>query len=186
MGLFDGPPPRTGGRAGGGHKRETPRLRWLARALRDSVAERVWAPAAAAGGGGEGGGGGGGAVEAMKLLLEDLAHSYQGRRASARRALQSVLASSPAGKRGSVRAGASAAAGAAGIAVGAGRVAWTPAKGRKRGGGAEEEEGEGDEERVVVLQKEADEEQCGWLFWCHALPSWTDVSVGGDRPSCRG
>ncbi|CAM9939189.1 unnamed protein product, partial [Hapterophycus canaliculatus] len=93
--------------------KETPRLRWLARALRDSVAERVWAPPAATPATGEGGGAGGaggsgagdpaaggaaggsGAKEAMRLLLEDLAHSYQGRRESARRALQSVLASSP-------------------------------------------------------------------------------------------
>ncbi|CAM9911043.1 unnamed protein product, partial [Ectocarpus sp. 4 AP-2014] len=143
--------------------KETPRLRWLARALRDSVAERVWAPPpppaavveAVDGGDSSGGGRGSGGVEAMKLLLEDLAHSYQGRRESARRALQSVLASSPP---------------AAAAAGGSGRVAWTPVRG-SRGG-----EGEGGEERVVVLQEEADREQCGWLFCCQSLPAWTQVA----------
>lgn len=231
-GLFDGPP-RTavrgggivgagGAKAPGGYKRETPRLRWLARALRDSVAERVWAPAVATAGGSDGSGGGGssggagssggggsgggiggssgssGAVEAMKLLLEDLAHSYQGRRVSARRALQSVLACSPAGRRGgsSVRSPSSVGGGTATAAMkGERRVAWTPAakEGRRPGrdggnaergggegrveGGSAEEEGKKGEDRVVVLQEEADEEQCGWLFWCRDLPAWVDVST---------
>ena len=165
-GLFDGPPPSRVAAVGGGrgtnasvpthHRRETPRLRWLARALRDSVAERVWA-APTDGSGGEG------AVEAMKLLLDDLAHSYQGRRESARRALQSVLASPPEGHRGS----------SGGIARER-RVAWTPEKRRQPSleSAPETEEGE---ERVVVLQQEADEEQCGWLFWCRDIPAWENV-----------
>lgn len=185
-GLFDGPPPPRAGGGGssssspsvaGSHRRETPRLRWLARALRDSVAERVWAAPCDGGSGG-----GSGAVEAMKLLLEDLAHAYQGRRASARRALQSVLVSSPAGRRTAAAAG------------GRGRVAWTPTGQERAGAGRGGEGDEGGEERVVVSQREADEEQCGWLFWCRELPAWADVSVswaaqtrgGGGRFGGRG
>ncbi|CAN0386207.1 unnamed protein product, partial [Hapterophycus canaliculatus] len=55
----------------------------------------------------------------------------------------------------------------AGEGAGAERVAWTPAKGRR---------GREDGERVVVLQEEADSEQCGWLFCCHTLPAWMDVA----------
>ncbi|CAN0436664.1 unnamed protein product, partial [Ectocarpus fasciculatus] len=159
--------------------KETPRLRWLARALRDSVAERVWAPpppppaavvGAVDGGDSSGGGRGSGGVEAMKLLLEDLAHSYQGRRESARRALQSVLASSPPAAAAAARRGRAGEAAGAAAAGGNGRVAWTPARGRRGG------EGEGGEERVVVLQEEADREQCGWLFCCQSLPAWTHVA----------
>lgn len=200
-GLFDGPPtppPRRPG-AASVQKRETPRLRWLARALRDSVAERVWASPAAAGanagsaasgdGNATGGGGGGsslssGAVEAMKLLLQDLAHSYQGRRASARRALQSVLASSPAARRGSAKAGMV----VGGPGSGAGRTAWTPAsKGPRDGVGQSGGEGDKPEgERVVVTLEEADAEQCGWLFCCRNLPAWTDVSCSSSGRTIGG
>lgn len=180
VGLFDGPPPRAAG-----HRRETPCLRWLARALRDSVAERVWAPpvrppsfggdGGSQGGASAGGGNGGGvAAEAMSLLLQDLAHAYKGRRAAARRALQSVLSSPPSGRRGRAIPGAEVISRAVRV------IAWTPSAAVAGGGegsdSAESGTGPAGEGKVVVMQTDADEEQCGWLFLCQDLPAWADVS----------
>lgn len=102
----------------------------------------------------------------MSLLLQDLSHSYKGRRDAARRALQNVLVSPPAGRRRRTPD----------------IIAWTPAAAAGSGGGAGEARGASS---VVVTQAEADEEQCGWIFLCRDLPAWADVSApfasGGRR-----
>lgn len=167
-GLFDGMPPRVAG-----HRRETPRLRWLALALRDSVAERVWSSSSRSSPSGDRSNHAGGAAsEAMSLLLQDLAHAYKGRRAAARRALQSVLSSPPPSRRRS-NAGAETSNRPSRV------VAWRPTNLEDDLGGGQEEESEktgAGEGSLVVTQTEADEEQCGWLFLCRDLPAWSDVS----------